>query len=75
MQENSRAAADVAQKSKARAFVVQFDPVDGPRRRLRGRVELVASGDATHFHSMKQLVEFMVAALRNRMSANERSDG
>jgi len=30
-----------------RAFVVQFDPVDNTRARLRGRVELVASGEAT----------------------------
>jgi len=34
-----------------RAFVVQFDPVDNTRARLRGQVELVASGEATRFHS------------------------
>ena len=49
-----------------RAFVVQFDPVESMRSRLRGRVEVVASGEATHFRSLKDLVAFMVAALRRR---------
>jgi hypothetical protein len=50
-----------------RAFVVQFDPVE-TRSPLRGRVEVVASGEATHFHSVTELVGFMVASLRRRTS-------
>ena len=49
-----------------RAFVVQFDPIPGARSRLRGRAELVASGEATHFRSLKQLVDFMVGIVRRR---------
>jgi hypothetical protein len=46
-----------------RAFVVEFDPIvaHGP---LRGRAELVASGEVLHFQSVKQLVAFMVDVLR-----------
>jgi hypothetical protein len=51
-----------------RAFVVQFDPVAGARSRLRGRVELVASGDAIRFRSVKQLVDFMTDTLRREAS-------
>ena len=47
-----------------RAFVVQFDPVVGVRSRLHGRIEVVASGEAVHFHSLKQLIGFMVGTLR-----------
>jgi hypothetical protein len=47
-----------------RAFVLQFEPVESPRARLRGRVEIVASGEAMRFASMKQLTKFLVAALR-----------
>jgi hypothetical protein len=47
-----------------RAFVIQFEPVEGPRSRLRGRVELVGSGEATRFRSIKQLVGFLVEILR-----------
>ena len=47
-----------------RAFVVQFDPITGQRGRLRGRAEVVASGEGTHFQSLKQLVDFMVGVLR-----------
>jgi hypothetical protein len=49
-----------------RAFVVQFDPIPDARSRLRGRAELVASGEVTHFRSLKQLVDFMVGILRRR---------
>jgi hypothetical protein len=49
-----------------RAFVIQFDPVEGARSRLRGRVELVASGDAIRFRSLKELVGFLVDQLRRR---------
>ena len=51
-------------RSTERAFVIQFDPVEGMRGRLRGRAELVASGEAMRFGSMKQLVGFLVTVLR-----------
>jgi hypothetical protein len=44
--------------------VIQFDPIEGTRKRLGGRVELVASGEAARFRSLKQLVDFMVGTLR-----------
>ena len=47
-----------------RAFVIQFEPVDGTRGRVRGRVQLVASGEALRFRSVKQLVRFMLDTLR-----------
>jgi hypothetical protein len=49
-----------------RAFVIQFDPVEGARSRLRGRVELVASGEAIRFRCLKELVGFLVDQLRRR---------
>ena len=52
------------QRQTKRAFVIQFEPVEGARSRLRGRVELVASGEATRFRSFKQLVDFMMEILR-----------
>jgi hypothetical protein len=51
-------------RSTERAFVVQFDPVGDSRGRLTGRVEMVASGEAIRFGSMKQLVGFLVGVLR-----------
>jgi hypothetical protein len=51
-------------KPTERAFVVQFDPIPHARSPLRGRAELVASGEATHFRSVKQLVDFMVGIMR-----------
>ena len=56
-----------------RAFVIQFEPVEGVRGRLRGRVELVASGEATRFRSLKQLVAFMLEILRRETGAAPRS--
>jgi hypothetical protein len=47
-----------------RAFVLQFEPIETPRGRLRGRVEIVSSGEAIRFGSMKQLTRFLVDALR-----------
>jgi hypothetical protein len=44
--------------------VVQFEPVKGGRRRLRGRVELVVSGEVARFRSVKELVRFMTEAVR-----------
>jgi len=49
-----------------RTFVIQFDPVEGARSRLRGRVELVASGEAIRFRSLKELFGFLVGQLRRR---------
>ena len=53
-------------KQTDRAFVIQFDPVEGVRSRLRGRVEQVASGEAIRFRSLKELVGFLVDQLRRR---------
>ena len=50
--------------SPYRAFVVQFEPIEGPRSRLRGRAELVSSGEAIRFRSLTQLVDFLVGHLR-----------
>ncbi len=55
-----------------RAFVIQFDPVEGERSRLRGRVELVASGEAIRFRSLKELVGFLVGQLRRRAKGERR---
>ena len=49
-----------------RTFVVQFDPVEGARSRLRGRIEQVASGEAIRFRSLKELVGFLADQLRRR---------
>jgi hypothetical protein len=61
------------QKSTERAFVIQFEPVEGARSRLRGRVELVASGEAKRFRSVKQLVGFIVGTMRRRAAVDPRS--
>jgi hypothetical protein len=63
----------VRERPTERAFVVQFEPTDGARSRLRGRVELVASGEAIRFRSLKQLVGFMVGTLRRRAAADRPS--
>jgi len=43
-----------------RAFVVQFrEETDVDRGQLEGRVEHVTSGQATHFHSLEDLLAFM----------------
>ena len=55
-----------------RTFVVHFDPVEGERTRLRGRVELVASGEGIRFRSVKQLVGFLARELRNRAKGERR---
>jgi hypothetical protein len=52
-----------------RAFVLQFEPVEGPRARLRGRVEIVASGEAIRFASIKELTRFLVETLRRPRGA------
>jgi hypothetical protein len=62
--EDGLAGAAFRPNSSERAFVVQFDPVGGVGSRLHGRIEVVASGEAMHFHSLKQLIGFMVGTLR-----------
>ena len=47
-----------------RAFVVQFHgEADIERGRVMGRVEHVASGRATHFGTLEQLLAFMAQVL------------
>jgi hypothetical protein len=59
----------VRQRPTERAFVIQFDPIEGVRSRLRGRVEVVGTGEAKRFRSLTQLIGFMVGALRRRAAA------
>lgn len=50
--------------SARHAFVVQFTPdADPATGSSTGRVEHVASGQATHFHSTEELLQFFVQAL------------
>ena len=65
----------IRKRPTERAFVVQFDAPDGVRTRVRGRVELVASGEATRFRSMKQLVAFMIDVLRKPADDDAPSGG
>lgn len=58
-------------RATERAFVIQFDPVAGTRGRVRGRVEMVASGEAIRFGSMKQLTTFLVDVLRRPVATEE----
>ena len=58
-------------RATERAFVIQFDPVEGNHGRLRGRVEMVASGEAIRFGSMKQLTSFLVDVLRRPADVEE----
>ena len=60
---------DTRKRPSERAFVVQFEPVTGNRGRLRGRVEMVASGEAARFRSMKQLMGFLTDVLRRPAGA------
>lgn len=55
-------------RATERAFVIQFDPVAGDRGRVRGLVEMVASGEAIRFGSMKQLT---VDVLRRPVATEE----
>ena len=60
-------------RSTERAFVIQFDPVDEGRSRVRGRVEQVASGESIRFQSMKQLTRFLVGTLRRPADVEQTS--
>jgi len=47
------------------AFVVQFHTdTDAEKGRLKGRTEHLVSGQATHFESVEELVEFITRVLR-----------
>jgi hypothetical protein len=46
-----------------RAFVVQFRPPAAGASAYAGRVEHVVSGEVRRFHSLDELVEFMVHML------------
>ena len=59
-----------AGNANERAFVIQFDAIPDERAHLRGRVEQVASGEATHFRTLEQLVAFMMAALRRQAATD-----
>lgn len=61
----------ITKRATERAFVIQFDPVEGRRGRLRGRVEMVASGEALRFGSIKQLTAFLVDVLRRPVATEE----
>lgn len=58
-----------------RAFVVRFEPIGSMRGLFRGRVELVASGEALRFRSLKQLLGFMTNALRRHAVPEETKGG
>ena len=58
-------------RATERAFVIQFDAVESERGRLRGRVEMVASGEAMRFGSIKQLTMFLVDVLRRPATSEE----
>ena len=54
-----------------RAFVVQFlATAEVAAGRLEGRVEHVVSGQATHFHSLEDLLAFMARVLHQRRPAD-----
>jgi hypothetical protein len=49
---------------RRRAFIVQFRAeTDLARTRCTGRVEHVVSGQATHFHSLEELLAFLTRVL------------
>ena len=53
-----------------RAFVVQLRAeADVAHGRVMGRVEHVASGQATHFHSVEELLAFMARVLHEAGTA------
>jgi len=50
--------------SRHRAFVIQFrGETDVEAGRFAGRVEHVVSGQATHFHSLEELLAFIARVL------------
>jgi len=49
-----------------RAFVLHLDACAQPPRRVAGRIEHITSGQVAHITSLRQLVAFLAAVLRNR---------
>jgi hypothetical protein len=48
-----------------RAFVLHLDARAQPPRRVAGRIEHVTSGQVAHVTSLRELVAFLAAVLRN----------
>ena len=48
-----------------RAFVLHLDASAQPPRRVLGRVEHITSGRVAHVSSLRELVAFLAAVLRN----------
>jgi len=48
-----------------RAFVLHLDVRARPPRRVVGRIEHVTSGQVAHVTSLRELVTFLAAVLRN----------
>jgi hypothetical protein len=48
-----------------RAFVLHLDACAQPPRRVAGRIEHVTSGQVAHITSLRQLLAFLAAVLRN----------
>ena len=48
-----------------RAFVLHLDANAQPPRRVVGRIEHVTSGQVAHITSLRQLLAFLAAVLRN----------
>jgi hypothetical protein len=53
-----------------RAFVLHLDVRAQPPRRLVGRVEHVTSGQVAHVTSLRELVTFLAAVLRQRVRSD-----
>jgi hypothetical protein len=55
-----------------RAFVVQFSAATSVgQQRFVGRVEHVVSGQAAHFHTLEELLQFMARLLSTHETAPE----
>jgi len=54
-----------------RAFVVQLKAECTPEEDLAGRVEHVRSGEAIHFESTRQLLEFLARAIQKEKQTDE----
>ena len=65
----SHSAAGACVLPRDRAFVVQLSAqAVGTPEGFRGRVEHVASGQATHFHTIEACLAFMARVLRERQA-------
>ncbi|HVP29357.1 MAG TPA: hypothetical protein VMW35_09380 [Myxococcota bacterium] len=62
--------------SAQRAFVVHLGPNGGSgRRRFRGRVEHLSSGESAHFSSLEALLAFFTSILDAAPGAGPRTGG